>query len=165
VPFAPGREIELPVYASRKIHGFRVRSLGRREVRVAALGPAPVAALELRPYDTIDGKPHDVGDGRVYVLADDGQVPVRLDGWFRFTDFIRIGGVAAELVAWERGHAGWPPPRPLAWSAPPVAPESVEGRPRWEPPAAVLAARAQRGVAPHEKKLRLPPEVAAAPAP
>jgi len=163
VPFTPDVEVELPVYASRKIHGFRIRTQGTRAVGVAALGPAPVAALELRPYDTIDGQRYEAGDGRVYVLAGEGQVPVRLDGWFRFTDFIRIGGVAAELVSWERGRPGWPPARPLPWSAPPLAPESVEGRPRWDPPPRVLAARAARGAMPYEKKLRLPPEIAAAP--
>jgi len=162
VPFASDVEVELPVYASRKIHGFRVRLEGRRNVSVAALGPAPVAVLELRPWDTLDGRPHEVGKGRVYVLAGESQVPVLLDGWFRFTDFIRVGGVAAELVSWERGNPGWPPPRPHPWTAPPVAPESVEGRPRWDPPARVLAVRAERGVEPHERRLRLPPDVAAA---
>ena len=166
VPFRDGLEIELPVCASRKIHGFRVRSAGRREVTAAAFGPAPVAALELRPYDTIDGQPEQVGDGRVYVLAGESQVPVLLDGWFRFTSFIRVGGVAAELVSWERGRTDWPPARPLPWTAPPIAPESVEGRPRWDPPAPVLAAREERGARPHETKLRLEtPEVGAAPRP
>ena len=93
VPFREGLEIELPVYASRKIHGFRVRSAGQRQLVVPALGPAPVATLELAPYDTIDGEPHAVGNGRVYVLAGESRVPVLVDGWFRFTDFIRIGGV------------------------------------------------------------------------
>jgi|GEM_PF-6291508 len=153
VPFREGLEIELPVYASRKIHGFRVRSAGRRDVYAAALGPAPAPALELRPYDTIDGRPHEVGDGRVYMLEDDGRVPVRLEGWFRWTSWIRVGGVSAELVAWERGRrvAGEAP----LWTPPPVAPASVEGRPRWDPPPAVAAARARSGVAPRDVKRAL----------
>jgi hypothetical protein len=157
VPFGDGQEIELPVYASRKIHGFRVRSAGRRDVAVGALGPVPVAALELHPLDTVDGKPHAVGDGRVYVLADGPRVPVLLDGWFRVADFIRIGGVSAELVQWERGRPGWPPARPSPWTAPPLAPESVEGRPRWDPPPVVRTARAKAGVEPYERTLQLNP--------
>jgi len=156
VPFREGAEVELPVYASRKIHGFRVRTAGRGEVTAAALGPAPVQVFELRPYDTIDGRPHAVGDGRVYVLADERRVPVRLDGWFRFASWLDIGGVAAELVQWERGRGGWPPARAHAWEPPPVAPSSVEGRPRWDPPAAVAAARARTGVEPHDRDLALP---------
>jgi hypothetical protein len=164
VPFGDGREVELPVYASRKIHGFRVRSAGPRQVVARALGPAPVAALELHPYDTIDGEPHAVGNGRVFVLDDASRVPVLLDGWFRWTSFIQIGGVAAELFAWERGGEGWPAPKPAAWTPPPVAPESVEGRPRWEPPAAVAAARARRGTEAYERKETLEVrEVSAAP--
>jgi hypothetical protein len=115
-----------------------------------------VQAFELRPYDTIDGRPHAVGDGRVYVLADEGRVPVRLDGWFRFAAWLDIGGVAAELVQWERGRSGWPAVRAPAWEPPPVAPSSVEGRPRWDPPAAVAAARARTGVEPHDRDLALP---------
>jgi hypothetical protein len=164
VPYADGLEIELPVCASRKIHGFRVRYAGKRDVRAAALGPAPVAALELRPYDTIDGKAHAVGDGKVYVLDDPSRVPIRLDGWFRFTDFIRIGGVSAELVAWERGTPGWPAPEPPAWRAPPIAPRSTEGRPSWDAPAAVVAARERAGIAAYERKETLAPSaVGAAP--
>jgi hypothetical protein len=163
VPYRNGVEVELPVCASRKIHGFRVRYAGRKDVLAAALGPAPVAALELAPYDTIDGAPHDVGDGKVYVLADETRVPIRLDGWFRFTDFIRIGGVSAELVAWERGAPGWPAPQPLAWSDPPIAPASAEGRPSWDAPAAVVAARERGGVAAYEKKDKLAPSAVSAP--
>lgn len=155
VPFREGLEVELPVYASRKIHGFRVRAAGRRELALAALGPAPVAARELRPYDTIDGRPHAVGDGRVYVLEDATRVPVRLDGWFRWTSWIQIGGVSAELVEWERGREGWPAARAEPWTQPPLAPESVRGRPRWDPPAAVAAARARTGVAPHDEDIEL----------
>jgi hypothetical protein len=107
--------------------------------------------------DTIDGKPHAVGDGRVYVLPDGGRVPVLLDGWFRLTDFIQIGGVAAELVQWERGRPDWPAPRPSPWTAPPLAPASVEGRPSWDPPPAVLTARAKAGVEPHDLTTRLAP--------
>lgn len=152
VPFRDGLEVELPVYASRKIHGFRVRSAGRREVVAAALGPAPVAALELHPHDTIDGKPHAVGNGRVFVLDDASRVPVLLDGWFRWTSFIQVGGVAAELVRWERGRSDWPAPPAAPWSPPPVAPASVEGRPRWDPPPAVAAARARQGTEAYERK-------------
>ena len=131
---------------------------------ISALGPAPVATLELVPYDTIDGKPHAVGDGRVYVLAGENRVPVLLDGWFRFTDFIRIGGVAAELVEWQRGRSDWPGAPPLPWSAPPIAPSSVEGRPRWEPPAEIAAARERQGTREYEQELRLEVrEVSAAP--
>jgi hypothetical protein len=164
VPFREGLEIELPVYASRKIHGFRVRAAGAREVAVAALGVAPVPTLELAPYDTIDGEPHAVGNGRVYVLAGESRVPVRLDGWFRFADFIRIGGVSAELVEWQRGRGEWPAAPAAPWSQPPLAPSSVEGRPRWDPPAAVAAARERAGTREHEHKLRLEgPQVSAAP--
>ena len=164
VPFRDGLEIELPVYASRKIHGFRVRSAGQRQLVVPALGPAPVATLELAPYDTIDGKPHAVGNGRVYVLAEGSGVPVLLDGWFRLSDFIRIGGVAAELVEWQRGRSDWPAAPPLPWTPPPVAPSSVEGRPRWEPPAEIAAARERKGAHEYEHKLRLEVrEVSAAP--
>ena len=164
VPYREGTEVELPVCASRKIHGFRVRYAGRREVTAAALGAAPVSALELRPYDTIDGKPYAVGDGKVYVLDDPSRVPIRLDGWFRFTDFIRIGGVSAELVAWERGAPGWPAPAPPEWRDPPIAPASAEGRPTWDVPAAVVAARERGGVAAYERKERLAPSaVGAAP--
>lgn len=154
VPFREGGEVELPVYASRKIHGFRVRTVGRTEVTAAALGPAPIAAFELHPYDTIDGQPYAVGDGRVYV-ADEGRVPVRLEGWFRFASWLDIGGVAAELVEWERGRGGPPPSRVPAWEPPPLAPSSVDGRPRWDPPAAVAAARARTGVEPHDRDLAL----------
>jgi hypothetical protein len=163
VPYRDGLEVELPVCASRKIHGFRVRYAGRKPVVAAALGQAPVEALELRPYDTIDGVPHAVGDGTVYVLADDARVPIRLDGWFRFTDFIKIGGVSAELVAWERGTPGWPAPRPAPWSDPPIAPASTEGRPSWDAPAPIVAARERVGVAAYEKKGTLASGVGAAP--
>jgi hypothetical protein len=155
VPFRDGLEVELPVYASRKIHGFRVSTVGRTEVSALALGTAPVPVFELRPYDTLDGRPHDLGDGRVYVLADGAPVPIRVDGWFRWTSWLKIGGVAAELVAWERGRprpAGTAPP---PWSPPPLAPASVEGRPRWNPPPAVAAARAQAGLEPWDEKLEL----------
>ena len=154
VPFREGLEVELPVYASRKIHGFRVRTAGRGEVTAVALGPAPAPAFELRPYDTIDGEPYAVGDGRVYVLAGEEPVPLRLDGWFRFASWLKIGGVAAELVEWERASSGWPPTQP-AWEPPPIAPSSVGGRPRWEPPAAVAAARARTGIEPHDRDLAL----------
>jgi hypothetical protein len=152
VPFRDGLEVELPVYASRKIHGFRVRSAGGSHVAVAALGPAPVAALELHPWDTIDGKPYAAGNGRVFVLDDASRVPVLVDGWFRWTSFIQVGGVAAELVEWRRGRGDWQAPKPPAWAPPPVAPSSVEGRPRWDPPAAVAAARAERGTEAYERK-------------
>jgi len=155
VPFREGLEVELPVYASRKIHGFRVRAAGPRELAIPALGPAPVATVELVPYDTIDGEPHAVGNGRVYVLAGESRVPVLVDGWFRFTDFIRIGGVSAELVEWQRGRSDWPAGPPPPWSPPPIAPASVEGRPRWEPPPAVAAARERTGTREYEHKLRL----------
>jgi hypothetical protein len=161
VPFRDGLEAELPVYASRKIHGFRALALGRRPVAVLALGPEPVQALEIAPYDTLDGEPHEVGSGRVFVLADERRVPILLDGWFRVSDWIRIGGVAAELVAFERGRPGWPVPPPQPWTPPPLAPESDEGRPRWEAPPAVLAARARAGVEPYDKKSVLATEVSA----
>jgi hypothetical protein len=163
-PFRDGAEIELPVYASRKIHGFRVRPVGVRPLLVPMLGPAPVATLELAPYDTIDGKPHAVGNGRVYVLDAEGRVPVLLDGWFRFTDFVRIGGVAAELVEWQRGRADWPAAPPAPWSPPPLAPASHEGRPAWAAPPAIAAARARSGIEAYERKLPLEVrEVSAAP--
>jgi hypothetical protein len=163
-PYRAGVELELPVCASRKIHGFRVKYAGRKDVTALALGPAPVAALELHPYDTIDGQPHAVGDGVVYVLDDPSRVPIRLDGWFRFADFIKIGGVSAELVAWERGTPGWPAPQPPAWADPPIAPASVAGRPAWDAPAPVVAARERAGIAAYEKKERLAPSaVGAAP--
>jgi hypothetical protein len=155
VPFRDGAEVELPVYASRKIHGFRARLSGRTPVAAAALGPAPVPALELHPYDTVDGKPHAVGNGRVYVLDEPSRVPVLLDGWFRWTTFIEIGGVSAELVQWEREKGGWPAPRPPPWTPPPLAPSSTEGRPRWDPPAAVAAARARKGTLEYERKEEL----------
>jgi hypothetical protein len=155
VPFREGLEVELPVYASRKIHGFRVRTAARRDVAAAALGAAPVPAFELRPYDTIDGRPHAVGDGRVYVLTDGARVPVRLEGWFRWTSWIQIGGVSAELVQWERGRAGWPAAKALPWTQPPLAPSSVGGRPRWDPPRAVAEARARAGVEPHDEDYEL----------
>jgi hypothetical protein len=156
VPFREGLEVELPVYASRKIHGFRVRTAGRSQVAAAALGTAPVAVFELRPYDTIDGRPHAVGDGRVYVRADEPRVPIRLDGWFRWTSWLQIGGVSAELVQWERGRAGWPAAKATEWTQPPLAPSSVGGRPRWDPPSAVAAARARTGIEPHDEDLALP---------
>lgn len=154
-PFEPGFEVELPVYASRKIHGFRVRAERRRRISVEALGPEPVGALELRPWDTLDGEPYEAGDGRVYVLDGESRVPLRLSGWFRLASFIRIGGVSAELVSWERGEPGWPPPQPRPWHPPPIAPDSVEGRPRWDPPPPVEAARARLGIEPHDESSKL----------
>jgi hypothetical protein len=118
----------------------------------AALGATPVEALELHPWDTVDGKPHAVGNGRVFVLDDASRVPVLLDGWFRWTSFIQIGGVAAELVQWERGRGAWPAREPAAWTPPPIAPSSVEGRPRWDPPPPVAAARARQGTEAYEHK-------------
>ena len=155
VPFEPGFEVELPVYASRKIHGFRVRAERRRELSIEALGPEPVGVLELRPWDTVDGKPYEAGDGRVYVLDEASRTPVRLSGWFRFASFIRIGGVSAELISWDRGQPGWPPPQPPPWRAPPVAAESVEGRPQWDPPPSVQAARSRLGLEPHDESSKL----------
>jgi hypothetical protein len=155
VPFREGLEVELPVYASRKIHGFHVRTAGRTQVAAAALGPAPVAAFELRPYDTIDGKPYAVGDGRVYVLEAAERVPLRLEGWFRWASWLDIGGVSAELLAWQRGREGWPAAAPTPWQPPPVAPASVEGRPLWDPPPAVAAARARTGIEPHDRDFAL----------
>lgn len=155
VPFREGGEIELPVYASRKVHGFRVRTGRHQNVLAAAFGPAPVETIELQPCDTVDGVPRDAGSGRVYVLAAPGQVPVRLDGWFRVSDALHIGGVSAELVAWERGRADWPAAKSPPWTAPPLAPASVEGRPQWDPPPPVLAARARTGIEPYERKLPL----------
>jgi hypothetical protein len=92
----------------------------------------------------------------VYVLADEARVPVRLDGWFRWTSWIQIGGVSAELVQWERGRPGWPAAKAAPWTPPPLAPSSVEGRPRWDPPPAVAAARERAMAEPYDRELPLP---------
>jgi hypothetical protein len=153
IPVAADTDEELPVYASRKVHGFRIKAVGEREQGNRVVGK--VTAWELRPYDTIDGVAEDVGNGRVIVWPEGRNLPLRLEGWFRATRSLRIGGVVAELVDWSPGDPAWPAPPAASWSSPPVAPESAEGRPRWDPPAEVLEARAQRGVEPYERKLDL----------
>ena len=109
VPYRDGLEVELPVCASRKIHGFRVRYAGKRDVLAAALGPAPVAALELRPYDTIDGKAHAVGDGqglRARRAEPRADPPRRLVPLHRLHPHRRRLGRARRLGARRAGLAG-----------------------------------------------------------
>jgi hypothetical protein len=165
VPFREGLEVEIPIYASNQIHGLRVKTTGRRNAAVAVLGSAPQPVFELHPVDTVDGKAEEAGNGRVLVLADASHVPVRLDGWFRWTRFVQIGGVSAELVQWERGRPEWPAARPPPWQAPPVAAASVDGRPQWDPPPGVRAARKRTGVVPFERRRDFDPRQVGAAAP
>jgi hypothetical protein len=159
IPVAPDTNEELPVYASRKVHGFRIKAIGEREQGNQVVGR--VTAWELRPYDTIDGVAKDVGNGRVVVWPEGRNLPLRLEGWFRATRSLRIGGVVAELVEWSRGDPAWPDPPPAAWSSPPVALESTDGRPRWDPPPEVVEARTRRGLEPYERKFDLSVQAAA----
>ena len=163
IPVKAETHEELPVYASRKVHGFRVKAVGQREQGNRVVGR--VTAWELRPYDTIDGTEEDVGKGRVIVWPEGRNLPLRLEGWFRATRSLRIGGVVAELVEWSRGDPAWPDPPAVRWSSPPVAPKSVDGWPRWDAPPAVIEARRERGVEAYKRKIDLGVQAAASPAP
>lgn len=159
IPVTAETDEELPVYASRKVHGFRIKAVGQREHGNRAVGRVHV--WDLRPYDTIDGKAEDVGKGRVLVWPEGRNLPVRLEGWFRATRSLRIGGVVAELVEWFPGDPAWPDPPEIVWVSPQIAPESVDGRPRWQPPPDVVRARSESGVEPYERKVDLGVQAAA----
>lgn len=152
LPLRIGLEEELPVYASRKVHGFRIRVAGETELSLRDAGSVPV--FDLRPLDSLDGEVVDAGRGRVLVSRSPDHVPLRVEGWFRASRSIRIPGVRIELVEHVPG-TGWPPFEPAVWRTPPRAAESVEGRPRWDPPPEVQAAREEHGTAAFERKRSL----------
>lgn len=161
LPVREGLSASLPVYASEKVHGFHVEVTERGELSLPLLGR--VETFEVRPSETIDGVGESTGAGRVVVLAEAGHVPVLLSGWFRGSSRIRIGGMRAELVGFERAAEPWPQP-----GAPPFAPQALaetraDGRiPQWDPPPEVLAARARTGVRPRDERAPWPtPEMTA----
>jgi hypothetical protein len=161
LPVREGLSASLPVYASEKVHGFHVEVTERGVLSLPLLGR--VETFEVSPSETIDGVGESTGAGRVVVLAEAGHVPVVLSGWFRASSRIRIGGMRAELVGFERAAEPWPPPGAAPF-APPVRAETREdGRtPEWDPPPDVLAARARTGVQPQDERAPWPaPEAAA----
>jgi len=154
-PAHEGLAATLPVYASEKVHGFHVEVGEREELASPLLGVVEVLAI--RPSESIDGVREGAGAGRVLVLAEASHVPVLLSGWFRASSRIRIGGMRAELVDFDRAELPWPPPRDGPFSPPPRAETRERGRiPEWDPPPAVLAARARAGVEPRDDRAPWP---------
>ncbi len=147
---APGFETELPVYASRKVYGLELRVAARGPVRAPALG-GEVPALVLRPRNRVDGELQPDGRGRITVTDDARHLPVRVDGWLRTNEGIRVPGIAAELVAFEPGDPAWRALGPTRLAARPGA-ATVDGRPRWTPPAPLVATRERRGLLPVDRK-------------
>jgi hypothetical protein len=153
LPLEPGFAARLPVYANRKVYAFHVDVVRRERTDTDLFGEVP--ALVLQPYDVLDGKPAGGGEGEVWVREGPRRVPLRVVGWFRTTDHFRVGGVVAELVDYRERTAGWPEP-PTPRHEPRPWPEPTEdGRPRWEPPEAVRAARRAAGVEPLDRKWSL----------
>jgi len=149
-PGRPGFEVTLPVYASVKVRSFDVRVGERRPFVTPLLGEVEV--LEVRPREPLDSES---GSGVVLALADAGHLPVRLSGWFRASERFRVGGMTAELTAYRPARVPWPPDG-RSWSPPPAVEVGSEGRPSWDPPAEVIAARVEAGVEARDERFEWP---------
>jgi hypothetical protein len=146
VPFEAGAERSFAVYASKKIYGFHLAVEEAEPMSSPVFGPT--RAFVLRPWVSLDATPFPGGRGRVWVREGADAVPLRLRGWIRTKDGFVIARLALELVRYvppARAHRSLPPVLP-------PAPETVAGRPVWDPPPAVLAAREARGVRPRDEK-------------
>ncbi len=157
-PARPGARFEIPVYASKKIYSLRFDVDEVETTESPILGV--VRAWRLRSRSFLDGVPKDEeGQGELWVTADARRLPLRLTGWFRGTETFRIVGLRIELVDYQAGIS--PPPAPRAAEAPliPAPPPrpsvaTDEGRPLWDPPAAVQEARRALGLAPFARRFR-----------
>jgi hypothetical protein len=103
------------------------------------------------PQSELDGKSQGDGRGEIWISANGRHVPVALRGWFRTVEGARVGGVSAELIDYTPGSSETVP---FATREPRLATlPSREGKPIWMPPPSVLAARAERGIAPLDRKV------------
>jgi hypothetical protein len=110
-----------------------------------------VPAFVVVPRNEIDGISQGDGRGEIWISANGRHVPVALRGWFRTLESVRVGGISAELVDYRPGSSDGVP---FVTRDPRVAPlPSRDGKPIWEPPPPVLAARAERGVTPLDRKV------------
>jgi hypothetical protein len=155
LPAAEGRSVSFPTYASRKIYGLRIETGATQTLQSPVLGTTE--AQQVIPSSTLDGKPHRRGEGTLWLLAGPRRVPVKLDGWFRTTSGFTVGRVSADLVGYEAQAPEWDIPIGPAPAAQSREVTSVEGKPRWDPPPAVVAARRASGAAPRDEKRRLAP--------
>jgi hypothetical protein len=149
LPLETGSTANLPVYANRRVYGLSVRVDRSEPFDSQALGLVPTFVVV--PRSELDGKSQGDGRGEIWISANGRRVPVALRGWFRTVEGARVGGVSAELVDYAPGSTDGVPfatREPRLTTLP-----SREGRPIWTPPAAVLAARAERGVAPLDRKV------------
>jgi hypothetical protein len=150
VPLERGKPIELPVYASKEVYGFRIEPGALVTIRSPVLGE--VETRIVRPRNTLDGQLQDDGRGQVWVTNDSRRIPVRLRGWFKSTQGIRFGGLHAELVDYQPGDPDWPTPaRGRSPSRVPV-PSTVEGRPIWSPPPELAALREKQGIKAQDRR-------------
>ena len=153
LPLELGFSARLPVYANQRIYAFHVEVVRRERIEHPLLGAGE--AVVLRPYDLLDGEPTGNGAGEIWVRGDGRHVPLRLAGWFRTTEHFRVGGIRAELVALRERLPGWPEPPALQYRPRPAAEPTEDGRPRWDPPAEVRAARRRTDVKPVDRKSAL----------
>ncbi len=156
--------LDLPVYASKKIQGLRLEHAGHDRITNKALGT--VDALRIRPEARLDGRPRqDEGRGVLWVATEGPAIPLRLVGWFRGSDTFRVGGLKAELVEYVPHAPGWEGVRGRPVPRRNGAARSIGGRPTWEAPKAVLAARRDAGYTTGDARFRFPPMPDAGPFP
>jgi hypothetical protein len=157
LPLAEGFAIGVPTYANRKVFEFRIEVGAAKTVSSKAFGAQP--ALAVRPSTWLDGKPYASGEGVVWVSGP-AHVPVRLDGWIRTaqSSFL-VQGLRAVLTRYVASAPGWDSPHEPVVEPTTAIPPTQDGVPRWEPPAAVRAARGASRVGPHDTKQPIPTEI------
>jgi hypothetical protein len=149
LPLVEGSTAEFPVYANRKVYGLTVRVDRSEPYDSPALGVVP--AVVVVPRNLVDGEPQGDGKGEIWIAAEGRQVPLAVRGWFRTLEGVRVRGVKAELVDYAPGSSEG---MPFVTRDSRITPfPSRDGRPIWDAPPQVRAARAESDVEPLDRKV------------